>query len=158
MTVDPASAARAQLSLEKDAKLAVKRDKYINERLRQIKMWNAIGWLFLVLLGVAAFWIYQQKPLYLDPQLLASQIAIGKLPSNEMAQLAALGSILFWGMITLLAGFIVQIYVAMYSERKLIRLFATLHEVDLARHQPADQPTDAEHHDTPTLSDEERLS
>lgn len=137
MIGDPASAMRAQLALEKSATLAAQRDKYIHERLRQIKVWNAIGWLFWVLLAVAAFWIYQQKPIYLSPRVLAAQLEIGRVPSNEVAQLAALGSLMFWGMIMLLAGFIFQIYTAMYSERKLIRLFETLHQIDLAQHQPA---------------------
>ena len=112
---------------------ALKRDAYIKSRIRQIRAWNMVGWLLWVLLAVACFWLYQQKPLYLSPTMLAGQLEIGKMPTNEIIQLAALGSLIFWGFIALLAAFIFQIYAAMYSERKLIRLFASLHQNDLAR-------------------------
>ncbi|AXI03437.1 hypothetical protein HYN46_11665 [Aquirhabdus parva] len=117
-------------------KLARQREAYIRLRMRQIKVWNMVGWLFWVFLAVACYWLYQQKPLYLDPSLLANQVQVGKMPSNEMAQLAALGGLLFWAFIALLAGFIFQIYTAMYSERKLIRLFAALHADDLKQYEP----------------------
>lgn len=158
MIVDPAETMRAQLAQEKNTLLAVKRDKYIKERLRQIRMWNAIGWLFWILLAVAAFFIYRQKPIYLDPHLLSIQIQLGKMPSNELAQLAALGSLLFWGMIGIIAGFIFQIYVAMYSERKLIRLFETLHQEDLARYQLADQQAIDDKNDMPNVSDSDQTT
>ncbi len=119
-------------------KLAKKRDTYIKQRLRQIRIWNMMGWLFWVLLAVTCYGLYLQKPLYLDPSLLAIQVQAGKMPSNEMAQLAALGGLMFWGFVALLAGFIFQIYVAMFSERKLIRLFASLHAEDLKQYEAAE--------------------
>ncbi len=122
---------------EQMAKIAQKRDAYMKSRLRQIRAWNMTGWLLWVLLAILCYWLYQQKPLYLNPNMLAGQIEIGKLPTNQLVQLAALGSLMFWGFIALLAGFIFQIYTAMYSERKLIRLFETIHREDLAQHQPA---------------------
>lgn len=118
---------------EKAAQAAQKRDAYIKTRIRQIRTWNMVGWLLWVLLAVACFWLYQQKPLYLNPGMLAAQIQIGRMPTNEILQLAALGSLIFWGFIALLAAFIFQIYAAMYSERKLIRLFESLHLQDIAR-------------------------
>jgi hypothetical protein len=117
-------------------KNALKRDAYIKSRLRQIRAWNMTGWLLWVLLAFMCYWLYQQKPLYLNPNMLSAQIEIGKIPTNEMVQLAALGSLIFWGFVMLLAGFIFQIYTAMYSERKLIRLIESLHRDDLARLQP----------------------
>ena len=117
-------------------KNAQKRDAYIKSRLRQIRAWNMTGWLLWVLLAILCYWLYQQKPLYLSPNMLATQIQIGKMPTNQIVQLAALGSLMFWGFIALLAGFIFQIYTAMYSERKLIRLIENIHHEDLARHQP----------------------
>ncbi|WP_410209393.1 hypothetical protein [Aquirhabdus sp.] len=117
-------------------KLARQREAYIRQRMRQIKVWNMVGWLFWVFLAVICYWLYQQKPLYLNPSLLANQVQVGKMPSNEMAQLAALGGLLFWAFIALLAGFIFQIYTAMYSERKLIRLFSALHTDDLKQYEP----------------------
>lgn len=127
-TIDPAT-------LEQVAQTAQKRDKYIQTRIRQIRAWNMVGWLLWVLLAAACFWLYQQKPLYLNPTMLAGQLEIGKMPTNEIIQLAALGSLIFWGFIALLAAFIFQIYAAMYSERKLIRLFESLHQKDLAQYQ-----------------------
>ncbi len=147
MTVDPAT--RSPSAVEQDALAATSRDRYLKERLRQIRVWNTVGWLFWLLLAVAAFWIYQQKPIYLNPRLLSSQIEIGKMPSNELAQLAALGGLLFWGLIALLAGFIFQIYAAMYSERKLIRLFERLHQDDLAKHQPVNHTSDSDDNGIP---------
>jgi len=123
---------------ERSIQLTKKRDKYIQTRIRQIRAWNMFGWLLWVLLGISCFWIYQQKPLYLNPSMLAGQIQVGKMPTNELLQLAALGSLIFWGFIALLAGFIFQIYTAMYSERKLIRLFETLHQQDLAQYQSSE--------------------
>lgn len=120
---------------------ALKRDAYIKTRIRQIRTWNMVGWLLWLLLAVACFWLYQQKPLYLNPQMLASQLEIGKMPTNEIIQLAALGSLIFWGFVALLAAFIFQIYAAMYSERKLIRLFETLHRNDLAQYHPIEIET-----------------
>jgi hypothetical protein len=134
MLTDP-TISDAQIS-EQVAKNAMKRDAYIKSRLRQIRAWNMTGWLLWVLLAMLCFWLYQQKPLYLSPNLLAAHIQIGKMPTNEIVQLAALGSLMFWGFIVLLAGFIFQIYTAMYSERKLIRLIENIHRDDLARHQP----------------------
>jgi hypothetical protein len=157
MIVDPASAARSQLALERGAVAAASRDKYLKERLRQIKVWNTVGWLFWLLLAVGTLWIYKLKPIYLDFNALAKQIEIGKLPSNEMAQLAALGSLLFWGMIVLMAGFIFQIYAAMYSERKLIRLFDGLHQDDLAKHLPPDAGADRDE-EAPLRSDHDQSS
>ena len=116
-------------------KNAQKRDVYIQSRLSQIRVWNMTGWLLWVLLALLCFWLYQQKPLYLNPNMLSAQIQIGKMPTNEIAQLAALGSLMFWGFILLMAGFIFQIYTAMYSERKLIRLIESIHREDLARFQ-----------------------
>lgn len=133
-TIDPAT-------LEDVAQAAHKRDKYIQTRIRQIRAWNMAGWLLWVLLAVACFWLYQQKPLYLNPTMLAGQLEIGKMPTNEIIQLAALGSLIFWGFIALLAAFIFQIYTAMYSERKLIRLFETLHQNDLAQYQTLETET-----------------
>jgi hypothetical protein len=123
---------------EQIAKNAQKRDVYIKSRLRQIRAWNMTGWLLWVLLAILCYWLYQQKPLYLNPNMLAAHIEIGRMPTNEIVQLAALGSLMFWGFIALLAGFIFQIYTAMYSERKLIRLIESIHREDLARHQSAD--------------------
>ena len=117
------------------AQAAQKREAYIKSRLRQIRTWNMVGWLLWVLLAMACFWLYQQKPLYLNPAMLAGQVEIGKMPTNEILQLAALGSLIFWGFVALLAAFIFQIYTAMYSERKLIRLFESLHREDLAQYQ-----------------------
>lgn len=124
-----------QATLERVIQDAKKRDQYIKTRLRQIRAWNMVGWLLWVLLAVACYWLYQQKPLYLNPTMLAGQIQVGKMPTNELLQLAALGSLIFWGFIALLAAFIFQIYTAMYSERKLIRLFETLHQNDLELYQ-----------------------
>ena len=123
------------------AQAAQKREAYIKSRLRQIRTWNMVGWLLWVLLAMACFWLYQQKPLYLNPAMLASQVQIGKMPTNEILQLAALGSLIFWGFIALLAAFIFQIYTAMYSERKLIRLFESIHREDLAQYQQLDSQT-----------------
>ena len=117
------------------AQAAIKRDQHIQTRIRQIRTWNMVGWLLWVLLAVACFWLYQQKPLYLSPTMLANQLELGNVPTNEIIQLAALGSLMFWGFIALLAAFIFQIYAAMYSERQLIRLFETLHQRDLALFQ-----------------------
>lgn len=128
-------------TLENIAQTAKKRDQYIKSRIRQIRAWNMVGWLLWVLLAVACFWLYQQKPLYLNPTMLAGQLEIGKMPTNEIIQLAALGSLIFWGFIALLAAFIFQIYAAMYSERKLIRLFETLHQNDLAQYQTLETET-----------------
>lgn len=133
-TIDPAT-------LEHVAQAALKRDKYIQTRIRQIRAWNMAGWLLWVILAVACFWLYQQKPLYLNPTMLARQLEIGRMPTNEIIQLAALGSLIFWGFIALLAAFIFQIYTAMYSERKLIRLFETLHQNDLAQYQTIETET-----------------
>lgn len=128
-------------TVEHIAQTAKKRDQYLQSRLRQIRAWNMVGWLLWVLLAVACFWLYQQKPLYLNPTMLAGQLEIGKMPTNEIIQLAALGSLIFWGFITLLAAFIFQIYAAMYSERKLIRLFESLHQNDLAQYQTIETET-----------------
>jgi hypothetical protein len=126
-------------------KNALKRDIYIQSRLRQIRVWNMTGWLMWGLLALLCYWLYQQKPLYLNPNMLGAQIEIGKIPTNEIVQLAALGSLMFWGFIALMAGFIFQIYTAMYSERKLIRLIESIHRDDLARHQPIEsKKTNAE--------------
>lgn len=134
MLIDP-TATDSNIS-EQLIKNAQKRDAYIKSRLRQIRAWNMTGWLLWVLLAILCYWLYQQKPLYLNPNMLAAQIEIGKMPTNQLVQLAALGSLMFWGFIALLVGFIFQIYTAMYSERKLIRLIENIHREDLARHQP----------------------
>ena len=120
---------------EQVLKNAQERDRYIKNRLGQIRIWNMTGWLLLVLLAILCYWLYEQKPLYLNPNMLAGQIEIGGIPTNEILQLAALGGLMFWGFIALLAGFIFQIYTAMYSERKLIRLIERIHLDDLARHE-----------------------
>ncbi len=120
---------------EQVLKNAQERDRYIKNRLGQIRIWNMTGWLLLVLLAIFCYWLYEQKPLYLNPNMLAGQIEIGGIPTNEILQLAALGGLMFWGFIALLAGFIFQIYTAMYSERKLIRLIERIHLDDLARHE-----------------------
>lgn len=121
---------------EQLTKNAQKRDVYIKSRLRQIRTWNMTGWLLWVLLATMCYWLYQQKPLYLNPNMLAAQIQVGKMPTDQIVQLAALGSLMFWGFIALLTGFIFQIYTAMYSERKLIRMIENIHQEDLIRHQP----------------------
>lgn len=129
---------------EKAALAAQKREAYIKSRLRQIRAWNMVGWLLWVLLAMACFWLYQQKPLYLNPAMLANQIQVGKIPTNELLQLAALGSLMFWGFIALMAAFIFQIYTAMYSERKLIRLFEALHHNDIIQHLTIKNETNKE--------------
>ncbi|MDE2421082.1 MAG: hypothetical protein KGO49_07890 [Gammaproteobacteria bacterium] len=134
MSIDP-TITDSHIS-EQLIKNAQKRDTYIKSRLRQIRTWNMTGWLLWVLLAFLCYWLYQQKPLYLNPHMLANQIQIGKMPTDQIVQLAALGSLMFWGFIALLVGFIFQIYTAMYSERKLIRLIENIHQEDLARHQP----------------------
>ncbi|MBC7751759.1 MAG: hypothetical protein H7Z73_08575 [Candidatus Saccharibacteria bacterium] len=131
MLIDPA----ARIGHEEAAQTAQKREVYIQTRLRQIRAWNMVGWLLWVLLAMACFWLYQQKPMYLNPAMLSAQVQIGKMPTNEILQLAALGSLIFWGFIALLVGIIFMIYTAMYSERKLIRLFESLHREDLAHYQ-----------------------
>ncbi len=136
---------------DKNAIAAQKRDAYIKNRLRQIRAWNLMGWLLWVLLAMACFWLYQQKPLYLNPAMLASQIEIGKMPTNEMLQLAALGSLIFWGFIALLAAFIFQIYTAMYSERKLIRLFESIHREDMAQYQQVETQAVTAESSTPDI-------
>lgn len=141
MLIDP----DAKIGHEEAAQIAQNREAYIQTRLRQIRAWNMVGWLLWVLLAMGCFWLYQQKPLYLNPAMLSAQVQIGKMPTNEILQLAALGSLIFWGFIALLAGFIFMIYTAMYSERKLIRLFESLHREDLAHYQS---------NETHTLNDE----
>ncbi len=109
----------------------LERDRYLASRLNQIRWWNRLGWLgWAVLLG-AVIAVHRVKPLYLDPGLLAEQIRMGLIRTDDLARLAALGNLAFWGCIGLLAGLILQTYVSMASERKLIRVFEALHLQDL---------------------------
>jgi hypothetical protein len=98
------------------------RDQYIAHRLTQIRWWNRLGWLMIVLIVGLAFWLHQHSPLYFDPILVAKAAQNGQLPSAQMAQLAALGNLAFWGCLILMIGMIIQAYAAMYNEKKLIDL------------------------------------
>ncbi len=98
------------------------RDQYIARRLTQIRWWNRLGWLMIVLVLGLASWLSQHSPLYFDPTAVAAAAKQGQLPSAQMAQLAALGNLAFWGCLLLMIGMIIQAYAAMYNEKKLIDL------------------------------------
>lgn len=98
------------------------RDQYIARRLTKIRWWNRLGWLMIVLIIGLAVGLHQHSPLYFDPILVAQAAQQGQLPSAQMAQLAALGTLAFWGCLLLMIGMIIQAYAAMYNEKKLIDL------------------------------------
>ena len=114
--------------------------QYIEQRLSQIRWWNRLGWLMIVLIVGLAVWLSQHSPLYFDPVLVAKTAQQGQLPSAQMAQLAALGNLAFWGCLILMIGLILQTYVAMYNEKKLIDL------IQKARLLDAQDTTESDRH------------
>lgn len=108
-------------------------DAYIQQRLRAIFWWNRLGWLVLALLAAVVTLLYQQNPLYFDPMLVAQKAQSNQLPSAQMAQLAALGTLALWGCVFLMVGLVLQAYVSAYHEKRLIAHY----EQRLADAQPS---------------------
>ena len=98
---------------------------YVQKRLQQIRWWNRLGWLFFV--GLAGFygWLWQHKPLYINPMLLLEKLRIGQVSDIEIAKLAALGNLAFVGCGVLLASLVFLIYVALWTEKKSITILSS---------------------------------
>lgn len=99
---------------------------YAQKRLRHIRWWNRLGWLFFV--GLAAFysWLWHNKPLYIDPLLLLDKLRLGQVSDIEVAKLAALGNLAFIGCGLLLASLVLLTYVALWTEKQTISILSAV--------------------------------
>ncbi len=95
---------------------------YIEKRLRHIRWWNRLGWLFLVALAGFYVWIWQTTPLYIDPMLLLSKLQLGQVREVDIAKLAALGNLAFLGCGLLLASLVLLTYAALWTEKQTIKM------------------------------------
>ena len=95
---------------------------YAHKRLQQIRWWNRLGWLFLVAIAAFYGWLWQHKPLYINPLLLLDRLRLGQVSDIESARLAALGNLAFVGFGLLLACLILLIYIFSWTEKKSIQM------------------------------------
>jgi hypothetical protein len=105
-------------------KTAAERDVYIQRRLQQILWWNRLGWLVVVAIAAAAYWVNQHAPLLLNPAQVIARANTHHLPNADVVQLAALGNLAFAGCLMLMVGLVVYAYIAANSERRLIHLLS----------------------------------
>ena len=99
---------------------------YVQKRLQQIRWWNRLGWLFFVALAGFYGWLWQHKPLYIDPMLLLDKLRLGQVSDIEIAKLAALGNLAFIGCGMLLASLVLLIYASLWTEKKSILILSSL--------------------------------
>lgn len=95
---------------------------YVQKRLRHIRWWNWLGWLFLLALGAFYAWLWQNKRLYIDPMLLLDKLRLGQVSDIEIAKLAALGNLAFLGCGLLLASIVLLTYAALWTEKQTINI------------------------------------
>lgn len=95
---------------------------YVQKRLRHIRWWNWLGWLFLPALGAFYAWLWQNKRLYVDPMLLLDKLRFGQVSDIEIAKLAALGNLAFLGCGLLLASLVLLTYAALWTEKQTIHI------------------------------------
>ena len=103
---------------------------YIQKRLKHIRWWNRLGWLFFV--GLAGFygWLWQTKPLYINPVLLLDKLRLGQVSDIEIAKLAALGNLAFVGCGLLLASVVLLTYAALWTEKQTINMLSSTVKAD----------------------------
>ncbi|PTQ89985.1 hypothetical protein [Agitococcus lubricus] len=99
--------------------------QYVTTRLMHIRWWNRLGWLFVVVIAAFYAWLWQHKPLYIDPGLLLTKLQMGQVSDIEIAKLAALGNLAFIGCGLLFIGIVVLTYVALWTEKQTISILTT---------------------------------
>jgi hypothetical protein len=95
---------------------------YIQKRLRHIRWWNWLGWLFLPALAAFYGWLWHNKRVYIDPMLLLDKLRLGQISDIEIAKLAALGNLAFLGCGLLLASIVLLTYAALWTEKQTIQI------------------------------------
>lgn len=113
---------------------------YVAKRMFHIRWWNRLGWLFLAALAGFYGWLWQNKPLYIDPMLLLTKLRIGQVSDIEIAKLAALGNLAFIGCGLLLACVVLLTYAALWTEKKTITMLTA--QPETATLQPAEPIAD----------------
>lgn len=116
---------------------------YVAKRLFHIRWWNRLGWLFLAALAGFYAWLWQHKPLYIDPMLLLGKLQSGQVSDIDIAKLAALGNLAFIGCGLLLACVVLLTYAALWTEKQTINML-TAKPADADMPQPVETPTDDE--------------
>ena len=111
--------------------MTLKQQHYLEKRLRHIRWWNRLGWLFLVVLAGFYGWLWHNTPLYIDPMLLLNKLRIGQVSDIEIAKLAALGNLAFIGCGLLLAGVVLLTYAALWTEKQTIKILTQVPPVAL---------------------------
>ena len=104
--------------------MSPEQQSYVQKRLQQIQWWNRLGWLFFVALAGFYGWLWQHKPLYVNPMLLLEKLRLGQVSDIEIAKLAALGNLAFVGCGLLLASLVFLVYVALWTEKKSILILS----------------------------------
>lgn len=111
--------------------MTLEQQHYLEKRLRHIRWWNRLGWLFLVVLAGFYGWLWNNTPLYIDPMLLLNKLRIGQVSDIEIAKLAALGNLAFIGCGLLLAGIVLLTYAALWTEKQTIKVLTQVPPVAL---------------------------
>lgn len=101
--------------------LSPEQQRYVNQRLAQIRWWNRLGWLLAVAVVAAYAWLWQTHPAFVDPARVLEKVRAGGVTDVELARLAALGNLAFLGCGVLLLGMVGLTYAAMWTEAATIR-------------------------------------
>ncbi|MFN3586061.1 MAG: hypothetical protein ACK4UT_01040 [Moraxellaceae bacterium] len=99
---------------------------YLARRRRQIARWPYVAVLLTVLLFALYYGIYRHAPLYVDPYLLVREWEAGRVEELLLVKLAAYGHLAFVGGGLMILMLIVFASLALWNERRLLRLIAQL--------------------------------
>lgn len=95
---------------------------YIDARRRQIRYWPWMAALLLALIAGFFGWLWQTAPINIDPMRVLDQFRVRTLPEEELILLAARGSLALVTCGLLLVLVLVLITLALWNEKKLIRI------------------------------------
>lgn len=118
--------------------MTLEQQHYVEKRLRHIRWWNRLGWLFLVALAGFYGWLWQHSRLYIDPIALLTQLKIGRVNEVDIAKLAALGNLAFIGCGLLLAGLVLLTYAALWTEKQTITMLTAMPKTVTLDTQPTE--------------------
>lgn len=99
---------------------------YIERRRRQIAYWPCMAVALLVLLAAAYAWLFLKAPIYVNPIEFVAQLKAQKLGIDQLATMAALGNLAFIACGLFIAVLILMTSLALWNERRLIRLLDDL--------------------------------
>lgn len=105
---------------------------YIEQRRRQIRYWPWMAVVLVLVLAAAYAWLWRVAPINISPALVLEQFHAKTVSDEEMIMLAARGTLALIGCGLFVLVLVLLISLALWNERRLIRMIDELAQTNAA--------------------------